>query len=77
MVTRAQYLALQADDENVANDQAALATATSTDTADQAAFAAGLDGPKGFLSADGTSVDVVTPTPASPGYTVLKVPIVP
>ncbi len=77
MVTAAQYRALQVDASNVVNDQAILDTATATDTADQAAFAAALTGPAAFVSLDGSSVDVVTPTPASPGYTVVTVPIVP
>ena len=75
-VTAAQYAALKTDASKVAADEAALTTDTTTQTTDQTAFASGLTGPVGFLSADGTSVDIVTPSADAPGYTVETVTIV-
>jgi len=71
----AQYAGLKTDAATVTADQAKLTTDQATDASDTTAFVAALGTGAAFLSADGTSVDIVVPAPSAPGYQVVTYPV--
>jgi len=71
----ALYQAISTDDAAVAADQTKLTADQSTDAVDTAAFVAAVGNGAAFISADGKTVDIVTPVSAAPGYQVASYPV--